>query len=46
MPCQRGIEPIELISSTSETRAAAGSLSYLLGVSGGSKFGAEVVEGV
>ncbi|RIK28930.1 MAG: ATP-dependent helicase [Anaerolineae bacterium] len=27
---QRGIEPIELISSTSETRAAAGSLSYLL----------------
>jgi len=28
---QRGIEPIELISSTSETRAAAGSLSYLLG---------------
>lgn len=27
----RGIEPIELISSTSETRAAAGSLSYLLG---------------
>ncbi len=28
---QKGIEPIELISSTSETRAAAGSLSYLLG---------------
>ena len=28
---QRGIEPIELISSTSETRAAAGSLSHLLG---------------
>ena len=28
---KRGIEPIELISSTSETRAAAGSLSYLLG---------------
>lgn len=27
---QKGIEPIELISSTSETRAAAGSLSYLL----------------
>ena len=27
---QRGIEPIELISSTSETRAAAGALSYLL----------------
>ncbi|HXF86671.1 MAG TPA: ATP-dependent helicase [Anaerolineales bacterium] len=27
---KRGIEPIELISSTSETRAAAGSLSYLL----------------
>jgi DNA helicase II / ATP-dependent DNA helicase PcrA len=27
---QQGIEPIELISSTSETRAAAGSLSYLL----------------
>ena len=27
---QRGIEPIELISSTSETRAAAGSLNYLL----------------
>lgn len=27
---QRGIEPIELISSTSETRAAAGSLSHLL----------------
>lgn len=26
----RGIEPIELISSTSETRAAAGSLSHLL----------------
>src|SRR5262249_9160345 len=26
----RGIEPIELISSTSETRAAAGALSYLL----------------
>lgn len=28
---QRGVEPIELISSTTETRAAAGSLSYLLG---------------
>ncbi|HQV94289.1 MAG TPA: ATP-dependent helicase, partial [Anaerolineales bacterium] len=28
---QKGIEPIELISSTSETRAAAGSLSHLLG---------------
>ncbi len=27
---QRGIEPIELISSTSETRAAAGALSHLL----------------
>jgi DNA helicase II / ATP-dependent DNA helicase PcrA len=27
---QKGIEPIELISSTSETRAAAGSLSHLL----------------
>jgi DNA helicase-2/ATP-dependent DNA helicase PcrA len=27
---KRGIEPIELISSTSETRAAAGALSYLL----------------
>ena len=27
---QKGIEPIELISSTSETRAAAGSLNYLL----------------
>ncbi len=27
---KRGIEPIELISSTSETRAAAGSLSHLL----------------
>ncbi|MBI3164127.1 MAG: ATP-dependent helicase [Chloroflexi bacterium] len=27
---QRGIEPIELISSTSETRAAAGALSILL----------------
>jgi DNA helicase-2/ATP-dependent DNA helicase PcrA len=27
---KRGVEPIELISSTSETRAAAGSLSYLL----------------
>jgi DNA helicase-2/ATP-dependent DNA helicase PcrA len=27
---QRGIEPIELISSTSETRAAAGSLNLLL----------------
>ncbi|MFT3893377.1 MAG: ATP-dependent helicase [Anaerolineales bacterium] len=27
---QRGIEPIELISSTAETRAAAGSLSHLL----------------
>ena len=27
---QRGIEPIELISSTSETRAAAGSLNMLL----------------
>lgn len=27
---KRGIEPIELISSTSETRAAAGSLNYLL----------------
>ena len=27
---QRGIEPIELISSTTETRAAAGSLNYLL----------------
>jgi DNA helicase II / ATP-dependent DNA helicase PcrA len=27
---KRGIEPIELISSTSETRAAAGSMSYLL----------------
>jgi DNA helicase-2/ATP-dependent DNA helicase PcrA len=27
---QRGIEPIELISSTSETRAAAGALNYLL----------------
>ena len=27
---QRGIEPIELISSTSETRAAAGSMSHLL----------------
>jgi DNA helicase II / ATP-dependent DNA helicase PcrA len=31
MRCVRkGIEPIELISSTSETRAAAGALSYLL----------------
>jgi DNA helicase-2/ATP-dependent DNA helicase PcrA len=27
---KRGIEPIELISSTTETRAAAGSLNYLL----------------
>ena len=27
---QRGIEPIELISSTTETRAAAGALNYLL----------------
>jgi len=27
---QQGIEPIELISSTSETRATAGSLNYLL----------------
>ncbi|RIK54580.1 MAG: hypothetical protein DCC59_03605 [Chloroflexi bacterium] len=27
---QRGVEPIELISSTSETRAAAGALSHLL----------------
>lgn len=27
---KRGMEPIELISSTSETRAAAGSLNYLL----------------
>ncbi len=27
---QKGIEPIELISSTSETRAAAGALNYLL----------------
>src|SRR5436190_21054970 len=27
---KRGLEPIELISSTSETRAAAGSLNYLL----------------
>ncbi len=27
---KRGIEPIELVSSTSETRAAAGSLNYLL----------------
>ncbi len=27
---KRGIEPIELVSSTSETRAAAGSLSHLL----------------
>jgi DNA helicase II / ATP-dependent DNA helicase PcrA len=27
---QRGIEPLELISSTTETRAAAGALNYLL----------------
>ena len=27
---KRGIEPIELISSTTETRAAAGALNYLL----------------
>ncbi len=45
MRCVRkGIEPIELISSTSETRAAAGSLNMLLSYLADPQSGEEVGE--